>query len=283
MENIACASRLQSEAYVSTALMFLIFSLSSREEKCYLRLPSVWRDFWQELCSLRKEQKDDASRDMLRKLRAITEKNHLNESQFSVKPLNENDRTVRSLEKIPNAQTNQMESFPGSHDESIRLLWKSIAASRSYHAMLESRKNLPIWSYKEELLHSFERHPIVIVCGETGCGKSTQIPAFILEQQLSNGLPCKIICTEPRRISAISLAQRVSQELGERRGEVGTAKSLVGYAIRLESQMTPHTRLVYATTGIVMRMLEGPNKLDDVTHLVLDEVHERESTGTPVA
>jgi ATP-dependent RNA helicase DHX29 len=106
-------------------------------------------------------------------------------------------------------------------------------------------------------------------------GKSTQVPSFILEHQLSNGKPCKIYCTEPRRISAISLARRVSEELGERKNDLGTPRSLVGYAIRLESNTSKETRLVYATTGIVMRMLEGFNDLKDITHIVLDEVHER--------
>lgn len=67
----------------------------------------------------------------------------------------------------------------------------------------------------------------------------------------------------------------MSEELGEAKGDLGTARSLVGYSIRLESNTSKETRLVYATTGIVMRMLEGSNELRDITHLVLDEVHER--------
>lgn len=66
-------------------------------------------------------------------------------------------------------------------------------------------------------------------------GKSTQLPSFILEDQLARGQHCKIVVTEPRRISAISLAQRVSQELGDSPGAVGTSSSLVGYSIRLDS------------------------------------------------
>lgn len=67
----------------------------------------------------------------------------------------------------------------------------------------------------------------------------------------------------------------MSEELGERKNELGTPRSLIGYAIRLESNTSKETRLVYATTGIVMRMLEGSNDLKDITHIVLDEVHER--------
>lgn len=96
-----------------------------------------------------------------------------------------------------------------------------------------------------------------------------------MEHELSRGKACKIYCTEPRRISAISLARRVSEELGERKNDLGTPRSLVGYAIRLESNTSRETRLIYATTGIVMRMLEGSNDLRDITHIVLDEVHER--------
>ncbi len=88
-------------------------------------------------------------------------------------------------------------------------------------------------------------------------GKSTQVPSFILEDHLSEGRPCKIYCTEPRRISAITLANRVSRELGEPAGAVGTLGSLVGYSIRLESFTSKTTRLTFVTNGIALRMLEA--------------------------
>ncbi|KAG2080618.1 hypothetical protein BD769DRAFT_1378750 [Suillus cothurnatus] len=75
-----------------------------------------------------------------------------------------------------------------------------------------------------------ERHTLLILWYYSG--KSTQVPAFVLEDQLDRGLPCKIYCTEPRRISAESLAQRVSRELGDFAGAVGTSSSLIGYSIR---------------------------------------------------
>ena len=111
---------------------------------------------------------------------------------------------------------------------------------------------------------------------DCSCGKSTQLPAFIMEDQLARGNSCKIICTEPRRISAISLAQRVSVEMGEPPGAVGTNNSLIGYSIRLESNITKSTRLAFVTNGIALRMLEGGNSagaaIDEVTHLIVDEV-----------
>jgi len=132
-----------------------------------------------------------------------------------------------------------------------------------------------MFQFRGAALEAIDHHQVVIVRGETGSGKSTQLPAFILEHELSQGRQCKIYCTEPRRISAISLAQRVSEEMGEHKGDVGTPRSLVGYAIRLESQTSAQTRLVYATTGVVLRMLENADGLGDITHLVIDEVHER--------
>ena len=92
---------------------------------------------------------------------------------------------------------------------------------------------------------------------EKTSGKSTQLPSFILEDCLSRGKHCKIVVTEPRRISAISLAQRVSLELGDPPGTVGTNSSLVGYSIRLESHTSKNTRLSFVTNGIALRMLEG--------------------------
>jgi ATP-dependent RNA helicase DHX29 len=137
------------------------------------------------------------------------------------------------------------------------------------------RTQLPMWAFKDQVVQAVDSNQVVIVCGETGCGKSTQLPSFLLEHQLSRGKHCKIYCTEPRRISAVSLARRVSEELGENKRDLGTPRSLVGYSIRLEAKASRETRLIYATTGIVMRMLEGSNDLSEVTHLVLDEVHER--------
>ena len=127
-------------------------------------------------------------------------------------------------------------------------------------------------------MQTLETHQVLVLSGETGCGKSTQLPSFIMEDQLSRGRACRIICTEPRRISAISLAQRVSAEMGEPPGAVGTSNSLIGYSIRLESNIAKSTRLAFVTNGIALRMLEGGNtsgsaaSIDEVTHLIVDEV-----------
>lgn len=277
MESVACPDAGQAEAYISTLALFLIFGFSPEREKVRVRLPPVWRDLWHETLRLSNEQADDEDRSTLRELRILIQNVMIEEITTRVEPtpLQETGdyRTIND-----DCQSKPTSSTMGDHS-SLKAFWSTRAASASYQAMLPSRESLPIYNYKHELLECIHNHPIVIVCGETGCGKSTQVPSYILEAEISNGRPCKVYCTEPRRISAISLARRVSEELGERRGDVGSLRSLVGYAIRLESAMTAQTRLVYATTGIVMRMLESQGGLDEVTHLVLDEVHERKPIG----
>ena len=274
MVSLSCPTEAQSEAYISTVAMFLIFASSSKEEKVHLRLPSTWRDLWKELSQLKKDRDEAADRQVLRELRTTIAENALADSG-SNEPSNSVTQTLPRNHPIAVDlhQTPEAPSILPCDD--IKALWVSKSSTTTYQRMLTTRMNLPIWYFKHELLNTIMRSQIVIICGETGCGKSTQVPAFILEHELSSGRHCKVYCTEPRRISAISLARRVSEELGERKGDVGTFRSLVGFAIRLESNFTLQTRLVYATTGIVMRMLEGSDDLGDITHLVLDEVHER--------
>jgi len=274
MTDISCPNSVQSEAYISTISLFLIFAGSPKEEKTHLRLPSAWKDLWDEMAAVRREQLAASDRDELRAMRKLVDAAEVDRESNEV-GISSTDtqkyeaKAQHDLKVIINKGKEDIDS-PALID-----LWSSKSTSRSYTDMLKSRMDLPIWNFKDELLTAVEDHQVVILVGDTGCGKSTQAPAFILENELSNGRECKIYCTEPRRISAISLARRVSEELGERKNDVGTTKSLVGYAIRLESHITPQTRLVYATTGIVMRMLEGGNDLQDITHLILDEVHER--------
>lgn len=110
-----------------------------------------------------------------------------------------------------------------------------------------------------------------MISGDTGSGKTTQIPQYILDLFASNKEPARVICTQPRRIAAISVAERVATERGESVG------STVGYQIRLESRLSPKTALVFCTTGILLRtLMYEENSLDQVTHLLIDEVHERD-------
>lgn len=137
--------------------------------------------------------------------------------------------------------------------------------------MLEFRRSLPSYKEKEALLAAISRNQVVVVSGETGCGKTTQLPQYILESEIdgARGAGCSIICTQPRRISAMSVSERVAAERGEKLGES------VGYKVRLEGMKGRDTRLLFCTTGILLRRLLVDRNLKGVTHVIVDEIHER--------
>jgi len=276
MRGISCPDVTQSEAYVATAALFLVFSNSAKDEKVFLRLPPVWRELWTEFLEARKDQNDATSRDIVKGIRDIIH-NQLEKEADEGIVLTSRFKKRNEASNSKTDDQGKTVAGVGLTEKSQRLvaLWQSKQSSPAYQHMLRSRMNLPMFKFRDAALKAIEENQVMILCGETGCGKSTQLPAFILENELSKGKECRIYCTEPRRISAISLAQRVSEEMGEHKKDLGTNRSLIGYAIRLESQVSSSTRLVYATVGIVLRMLEFERGLDELTHLVIDEVHER--------
>ncbi|KAG9553106.1 ATP-dependent RNA helicase A, partial [Aureobasidium melanogenum] len=276
MTKIACPETLQSEGYVSTVALFLLFSNSPKEEKSALRLPPAFRDLWQELVNARQEKRDNADRETVKSLRELVKGQAEEDGDEDVILTAGFRNRNKGMSGVSTPVGDKIEKITRVEEsQALRDMWARKTSTPAYQEMLIARSNLPMFQFRDVALDAVEKNQVTILCGETGCGKSTQMPAFILEHELSLGRPCKIYCTEPRRISAISLAQRVSEEMGEDKKAVGTARSLVGYAIRLESMTTAQTRLVYATVGIVLRMLESTKGFDEVTHLVIDEIHER--------
>ena len=271
--EIAAVSVEQSESFISVAALFSISASLLKEEKVYLRLPSNWREIYREFLERRKTRLDAADRDAIKHYRSIIEDQIENEESDGV--VLTNRFKARNQAATSSSTSNSGYSTPVRHYDGLREQWFAKASTPSYQRMLVGRMNLPVFNFRDEILSTVDKNQVTIICGETGCGKSTQIPAFVLEHELSQGKACKVYCTEPRRISAISLAQRVSEELGEGPKDLGSIRSLVGYAIRLESKTSSQTRLVYATVGVVLRMLESSGGLQEVTHLVIDEVHER--------
>jgi ATP-dependent RNA helicase DHX29 len=266
----------QSDNYIATAALFSLFCASAREEKVHLRLPPNWRDLYKEFLDHRQEAIDAGDRNIVKDLRAIVQ-NQVEDDESGGVVL-----TNRFKMRNQNSAANSIASNSGRNTplqyhelEYLKDLWKGKWSTPAYQRMLAVRSTLPVSGFRQTILSTIDQNQVTIICGDTGCGKSTQIPSFVLEHELSQGKPCKVYCTQPRRISAISLAQRVSEELGEAPGDLGTSRSLVGYAIRLESKTNNQTRLVYATVGVVLRMLETTQNLQEVTHLIIDEVHER--------
>ncbi|GAA5875120.1 hypothetical protein JCM16303_005016 [Sporobolomyces ruberrimus] len=134
--------------------------------------------------------------------------------------------------------------------------------------LLPGRKELPVWEGKEEILKAVRENDAVVVLGETGSGKTTQIPHFLM----SSSVPCeapRVVCTQPRRVAATSLASRVSSEAGVLLG------TLVGYTVRFDDKSSSKTRLKYATDGALLAEMLGNRDLDNYDVVVLDEAHER--------
>uniref|UniRef100_A0A8C9VJT5 ATP-dependent RNA helicase DHX30 n=1 Tax=Scleropages formosus TaxID=113540 RepID=A0A8C9VJT5_SCLFO len=133
---------------------------------------------------------------------------------------------------------------------------------------------LPVDAHREHVVSTVEASRVTVVAGETGCGKTTRIPRFLLEHRVlaGDGANCNILVTQPRRISAVSVAQRVAQELGP------SLRHCVGYQVRLESRPPKHSggALLFLTVGVLLRKLQTNPTLEGVSHVVVDEVHERD-------
>lgn len=159
----------------------------------------------------------------------------------------------------------------------VRSLFRRLQSTPKYQRLLKERQQLPVFKHRDSIVETLKRHRVVVVAGETGSGKSTQVPHFLLEDLLLDecgARKCNIVCTQPRRISAVSLATRVCEELGCESGP-GGRNSLCGYQIRMESRASESTRLLYCTTGVLLRKLQEDGLLADVSHVIVDEVHER--------
>lgn len=132
----------------------------------------------------------------------------------------------------------------------------------------EQREELPIYKLRNQLLTAIAQNHILVVIGETGSGKTTQMTQYLAEAgYTSHGK--KIGCTQPRRVAAMSIAKRVAEEFGCRLGQE------VGYSIRFEDCTGPETVIKYMTDGMLLRELLVNSQMDDYQIIMLDEAHER--------
>lgn len=150
-----------------------------------------------------------------------------------------------------------------TEEERVEYLWNK---GKGFRQKMETeRKLLPIYGFKKDLVDAIKRFKILIVVGETGSGKTTQLPQYLLEEGYG-----KICCSQPRRVAAQSVAQRVSQENGTRLGRD------IGYKIRFDDKTTPNlTKLVYMTDGMLLKELLGEPDMSSYNVLMIDEAHER--------
>ncbi|XP_055611931.1 probable ATP-dependent RNA helicase DHX34 isoform X2 [Uranotaenia lowii] len=131
-----------------------------------------------------------------------------------------------------------------------------------------AQKNLPVAKHRDEIVAAVKNEQIVILAGDTGCGKSTQVPQYLFHAGFD-----KIACTQPRRIACISLAKRVAHEM------LCEYSTRVGYQIRFERSKNSQTNILFITEGLLLRQLASEDSLSQYSVILLDEVHERHLHG----
>ena len=147
-------------------------------------------------------------------------------------------------------------------DSALRKLWRASNIPRIVYP-----EHLPIVSKKDEIVSAIKANQVVIISGETGSGKSTQIPKMCLEA--GRGIEGMIGCTQPRRIAAITIAHRIAEELGEQMGGV------VGYKIRFSDRTSPNAYVKIMTDGILLAETQGDHHFYQYDTIIIDEAHER--------
>ena len=160
-------------------------------------------------------------------------------------------------------------------DMSMQKAFGAYLQDPSLDKLRRARSELPVSQYSAQVLDLIKNHTYCIIFGATGSGKTTQVPQIILEDAISKGegSACNIVCTQPRKIAATSVARRVSEERGEE------LQNTVGYQVRFQAKLPKASgSITFCTTGIVLKQLQySPDVImEDVSHLIIDEVHERD-------
>ncbi len=183
--------------------------------------------------------------------------------------LSDRPRFARELDRLFARKT-----LGHDFDQAVDALRAGIEASiatvermRARPLKLDFDPTLPITAHKDEIAKAIEKHPVTVVCGATGSGKTTQLPKICIEA--GRGTLGLIGHTQPRRIAARAIAQRLAQELGT---HVGGA---VGYQVRFNERTGPDTRVKLMTDGILLRELEHDRRLRRYDTIIIDEAHER--------
>ncbi|EGT41322.1 CBN-MOG-4 protein [Caenorhabditis brenneri] len=165
-------------------------------------------------------------------------------------------------EQIDFIQALQM---PGSNEKAEE---QQSEAERRKMSIQEVRKSLPVYAFRDAFIEAVKEHQVLIIEGETGSGKTTQLPQYLYEAGFCEGGK-RIGCTQPRRVAAMSVAARVADEVGCKLGQQ------VGYSIRFEDCTSEKTVLKYMTDGMLLREFLNEPDLASYSVMMIDEAHER--------
>jgi len=203
----------------------------------YRKLPPEWREVYENLKETRRCDYNRLKRDF--------------------------DRLVRNAGTAPSADDPGLKKLTGR----IRQSSEEKQRRRLRAHKLNWKDDLPITDRKDEIIQTIRDNQVVVLAGETGSGKTTQIPKFCLAA--GRGIEGKIGCTQPRRIAALSVAERIAFEMGEKPGRT------VGYKIRFQDRDDPLGFVKIMTDGILLAETQGDPWLNEYDTLIIDEAHER--------
>lgn len=185
------------------------------------------------------------------------------QKQGSQEPNKQTEKS-QGLKKQPRTTPKKVTFFSDDEDDiNLNRDTSPRALKQRAEELLVVRKTLPVYTNKERIVSHLASHRVTVLIGETGSGKSTQIPQFLIEKGE------KVAVTQPRRVAAINLATRVAEEYGTRLGDK------VGYLVRFDTKAHPKTQLKYLTDGMLLRELMADPLLKNYTTVVIDEAHER--------
>ncbi|NXT57546.1 DHX29 helicase, partial [Pluvianellus socialis] len=277
--TIVTEDSMQAQHLAATLALYHL----TKGQSVHQLLPPTYRDVWLEWRDIEKKKEEENKietnkpRDnfiarLLNKLKQQQQLQSENQPKVSEGP----EDSWENLISDEDFSSLSLETSDADNLEPSRILFKKLQSSSRYQRLLKERQELPVFKHRYSIVETLKKHRVVVVAGETGSGKSTQVPHFLLEDLLldEGSSKCNIVCTQPRRISAVSLATRVCEELGCESGP-GGKNSLCGYQIRMESRTGEATRLLYCTTGVLLRKLQEDGLLSSISHVIVDEVHER--------
>ena len=172
-------------------------------------------------------------------------------------------RQLRQIQRQKRRDTGRLKNLKVQAERSVAL--RKDRGENPLH--LTYPEALPITARKDEIVRAIREHPVVIVAGETGSGKTTQLPKMCLEA--GRGVAAKIACTQPRRVAALSVSRRIAEELGVAWG------AEVGCKIRFKDETAPETRIKMMTDGMLLAEIQGDPNLYEYDTVIIDEAHER--------
>ena len=201
-------------------------------------------------------------------------------SNFELLEENEDDEEVDDVTSVDpygslisgDMETLEVETLPPMRplNDGVAVEERRLTIYEHYNFQHTYNNELPINTHMTEILETISGYPVTIIQGATGSGKTTQVPQFLLDEAARERKYCNIVITQPRKIAAMSLARRVCTERGWELGYV------VGYHVGLDKKTSEDTRITYVTTGVLLQQLIKAKDMHRYTHVILDEVHERD-------